>query len=1443
MSFNETGPPEEAVKRRASRLPFPVVGIGASAGGLEAVSGLLAALPAAPDMAFLLVQHLHPDHESLLAEILATKAPMPVTEVEDGETVARNHVYVIPPNTSLSIADGRLWLSGRQSAHGKHAPIDILFGSLAEDQAQNSIGIILSGAGSDGAQGIEAIHRAGGVTFAEDPRIARFPHMPRAAIETGCVDFVLPPAALAEALLRVRQQHEKSGRAGSPFETVVAEDPKSLERIFQRLHTERGLDFSHYKRSTIDRRLARRMILNSIAGLSDYAEFLAENPSETEALAQDLLIRTTRFFRDPATFSGLVETVFPRLVQDRSPTDPVRIWVPGCASGEEVYSIAISLLEYLSERTKASPPQIFGTDVSDVAIDQARSGVFPQSIEDHVSSERLQRFFTKRDSRYRIAPSVRELCVFARHDVTSDPPMSQMDVVVCQNLLIYFDVVLQRQVVPCFHYSLKPRGFLVLGPSEAIGAFTDLFALVDKRCKIYQRLDASGRVGYGLRMGARRPPTALRGAPIATLPPPLTDTEHLQRETEKLLLASFTPPCVLISEGFDVIYFHGETSRFLEHARGPASLNLKTLAGPWLLVEIDAAIQQARADGAPARRDCRTIEANGPARDISLTVVPVKLPNTEAAYYLVLFADAPWHSEKPRPAGWWTEWWTKLLGPGGPPPESDGNDQIDRLQNEFKSVREYLQVIIAENEKTVADLKSTHEELLSANEEFQSTNEELETAKEELQSTNEELITTNEELRHRNLELGELNELLTRSRDYAEAVIETLRQPLLVLDAELRVARANRAFFACFATTAGETERRIIYDLGNGQWNIPELRKVLEVTLRESIEFRDFEVSHIFPDIGEKTMVLNARRLTGDPQRTDWILLAMEDITARVQVERAVVAEKERYWITLASIGEGVITANAAGQVEYMNVAAERYTGWTGDEAHGLDISQVFVVIDEDTHQPLDDFAEIAFKESPPAPETVAHWLLRRRDGKEIPIDLAIAPLHDAATAQIGVVLTFRDLTSSHRLAQQLSHQAAHDALTGLVNRREFERRLKRLIASPDPNDEHALLYLDLDQFKLVNDVCGHGGGDQLLSQIAVVLRGRMRTRDTLARLGGDEFGVLLEHCPLEDALVVAEDLRRLVQDFHFAWGGQTFRLGLSVGLASITEAGDTFEQVLGAADRACYAAKDSGRNRVHVYKSEDNAIAQRHGDMQWVGRIQTALTEGRFRLYYQPIVPIGGDNGSEPWGEVLLRLLDETGNLILPGAFLPAIERYGQMDAVDRWVIAQAFAALVDQTAKIPNARFSVNVSGRSLHSGELLDFVTEHLVDSGIAAERIGFEITETAAIANLEAAQCFISTLKSLGCRLALDDFGSGLSSFTYLKNLPVDYLKIDAGFIKTMCRDPIDRAMVESIHQISRVIGLKTIAEGVEDDATLAALRSIGVDYAQGEWIAPPKQLVH
>ena len=876
-------------------MTFPIVGIGASAGGLEAVSELLAALPSHCGMAFVLVQHLDPDHESLLTELLAKKTAMPVAQAEEGMAAQRDHVYVIPPNATLTLRDQHLHLAVRPSTPARHMPVDALLKSLAADWGDASIGVILSGGDSDGALGIEAIKHEGGITFAQEPAQARFPSMPRSAIETGCVDFVLRAREIARELVRlVRNPYLRA--VSQPVPQVESEESganigageeEHLRRVFRRLRVAHGADFTHYKRSTLRRRIARRMALQKIDDAADYVALIERDPTEAATLYQDFLIRVTGFFRDPDSFEGLRQRVFPSLCEGRSAKNPIRIWVPGCATGEEVYSIAMTLVEYLGERHMPEAIQLFGTDLSETAIEKARAGVYLDNIAQEVSSERLARFFVKQDDHYRIAKSIRDLCIFARQDVTRDPPFSRLDLVSCRNLLIYLDTSAQRRVMQIFHYALHPQGFLMLGPSESVGQASDLFDLTDKHLRIYTRkaVTPGGSIDLGGRTGApysrAREASEDEGAVL--------EADSAQREADRLLLARFAPASLLVDEALNILQFRGETGPYLEHASGPPSLNLDRVARPELLVEIAPAIQEARASGAEVRREGLCVDER---RDIAIEVIPLKRLSAERCY-LIVFEDGtrPPSGRRMQPAA------ASAL------PESEKDRRLTQSEREVASIRDYLQATMEEHEAVKEELKSAHEEVLSANEEFQSTNEELETSKEELQSANEELTTTNDELRNRNRELAVLNSelekaraLSERAREYADAIIETVRQPLLVLETDLKIARANRAYYSDFSAGREETEGRLLYEVGNGQWDIAELREKLDAVLTRGSPMIqcDLEVGTGFPMPDRRSLSLSARKIPGHGERGDLILLAIEDVTDR-NARRNVLIEESRH--------------------------------------------------------------------------------------------------------------------------------------------------------------------------------------------------------------------------------------------------------------------------------------------------------------------------------------------------------------------------------------------------------------------------------------------------------------------------------------------------------------------------------------------------------------------
>jgi len=567
---------------------------------------------------------------------------------------------------------------------------------------------------------------------------------------------------------------------------------------------------------------------------------------------------------------------------------------------------------------------------------------------------------------------------------------------------------------------------------------------------------------------------------------------------------------------------------------------------------------------------------------------------------------------------------------------------------------------------------------------------------------------------------------------------------------------------------------------------------------------------------------------------------SVTDTTDRKQAEAQIYAEKERAQVTLASIADAVVTTNVEGRVEYLNPIAEALTGWKMREARGLPLSTVCPMMDETARQPIADPVARVLRENATIRVT-SNVVLLRRDGVEIAIDQSAAPIRDRVATITGVVLVLHDVRREREFATQLSFQATHDTLTGLINRREFEIRLDRALASARAEGRHhAMMYLDLDQFKVVNDTCGHGAGDEFMRQISVVLQDRLREGDTLARLGGDEFGVLLENCQIEHAVRIADTLRQSVTDFRFVVNGRTFNVGVSVGLVNMADGTLTLTEVLSAGDAACYMAKEKGRNRVQLYHPKDTELATRHGEMEWVGRIQDALTAGRFCLYSQPIVPVDPAQKSARMFELLVRMIDERGEIVPPMAFIPAAERYNLMPQIDRWVTRTALSMMATRRGTNREGETCIiNLSGASIGDERFLEFLRVELARIAAPKGTVCFEVTETAAIANLAKATRFITELKSLGCLFSLDDFGSGMSSFGYLKHLPVDFLKIDGSFVRDMLTDPIDNAMVEAINQIGHVMGKRTIAEYVEHEGILMRLREIGVDFAQGFGIAMPK----
>jgi len=620
-----------------------IVGIGASAGGFEAFKELLEALPAAPGMAFIFIQHLEPTHESMLVNLLGRSTPIPVVEAKDGMPVEIDRVYVVPPNTNLVILNGTLTLQTITETSGRHKTIDFFFRSLAGDQTNRAVGVLLSGTASDGVLGLKAIKAEGGITLVQDEKTAKFSGMPRSAIMAGVADFVLSPADIARELIKLKNHVPRLIKlpASVTDEPKFVEENDGLRKILALVWAASHVDFTAYKPSTLRRRIFRRMVLHKLDKLAHYLRYLEHNPGEVKALYQDLVINVTSFFRDPEVFESLKSEIFPRILETKSTNSPFHIWVPGCSTGEEVYSLAICLLETTGENASNVPIQIFGTDISENAVDKARTGTYPESIEADVSPERLRRFFIKVEAGYRVSKPIRDLCIFARQNVFKDPPFSNLDLISCRNVLIYFGQELQKKVLPMFHYALNPNGFLLLGNSESIGAFADLFALAHKRHKIYSKKSVSPRLTLDLAQGDY----GAEGQGVITVThagrPKSFDP---QKESDRLLLDRYSPPGVLINGDMNILQFRGRTGRFLEPAPGGASFNLLRMAREGLMIPLHTAVHEAIERNTEVKKDDVLFKGNGNSYRVNLQVIPIGNPTASVEkFFLALFQDArPW---------------------------------------------------------------------------------------------------------------------------------------------------------------------------------------------------------------------------------------------------------------------------------------------------------------------------------------------------------------------------------------------------------------------------------------------------------------------------------------------------------------------------------------------------------------------------------------------------------------------------------------------------------------------------------------------------------------------------------------------------------------------------------------------------------------------------------
>ena len=849
--------------KQIKKSSFTVVAIGASAGGLEAITQLLQQLSPTTGMAFIYVQHLSPDHKSMLTPLLSKVTKMVVQDIDNMEKMEPNNVYIIPYNKVIEVTDGHIKLIPRPSPKTFVLTIDVLFTSLAQTHKENVIGIVLSGSANDGTQGLKDIKQAGGITFAQDDS-AKFGSMPQSAIAAGVVDFILSPKEIANKLnwMSKHPSLKPSKLKKAPEDTIDNNNPE-LKTMLQILLKLKHVDFSHYKMNTIKRRIIRRMMINKIDTLKLYAEFIQLKNNEIDLLYQDLLINVTDFFRDTDAFQNLKTNLLPRLIQSKLPGETLRIWVAACATGEEVYSIAMILMEIKENNASHLPYQIFATDLSPEAIAEARMGEYTAHQLKNVSPKRLEQFFTKNKDKYRIVKSVRDICVFAQHNILSDPPFSRMDLISCRNFLIYLDASAQKKAISSFYYGLKEGGFLMLGKSETIGTSELLFTAVDKKFKIYSRknnLDKYSIPDVSTRLSNNTMNETNSNKSAYLRKQPSSSNTNLSAAFDAILLAQFVMASVIINHDLEIIQFRGDTSMYLQHPAGRASFNILKMAHIEITFELRNAIHHAiktkrtmRKLGIEMSRDLNknTIEI------VNIEVTPLDVDNEELL--VVVFSGHKMDLEAPTDSGIKNNSIAK-------------DRRIKKLEEELATARSDMGSITQDQEAANEELQSANEEIVSSNEELQSLNEELETSKEEIEATNEELTSSNVELQARIQQIEDLN-------NYHQIILDTVHEPMLVLDKHIRIVSANKSFCKTFQVTEKESLGESLYKLGNNQWNILSLRELLEDIVPKNIRFHDFVVEHTFPIIGHKTMLLNAHRILQQSNNEELIVLTISDIT------------------------------------------------------------------------------------------------------------------------------------------------------------------------------------------------------------------------------------------------------------------------------------------------------------------------------------------------------------------------------------------------------------------------------------------------------------------------------------------------------------------------------------------------------------------------------------
>ena len=1482
--------------------PF-IVGIGASAGGLEALSQLFPNLPKNLGLSYVVVQHLSPTYRSMMAQLLGRETTMPVRDAEDGTVPEPNTVYITPPNRNITLSAGcfRLVVPAKESL--PKPSVNLFFASLAEEAAESCIGIILSGTGSDGAHGIHAIKAAGGFTFSQDPATAKYNGMPQSAIDTGSVDWILPPENMGSEIGLIVQN-----RGRIPMATQAANAPATLKTLLARVRGRTKVDFSQYKEPTLWRRIERRMAANHVGTLVDYLALTDDVPAELDKLCKDILISVTSFFRDTEAFAGL-EKVVAQILSHKQPGEDIRVWVAGCATGEEAYSLAILFSERLGAAFDQYRVQIFATDIDSEAMGRARRGIFAATSLAHMDRDRLRANFTAHGDRYEINKNLRDVVIFARQDLVQDPPFLRLDLVTCRNVLIYFQGELQARLLAIFHYALNPGGFMFLGKSESVFQQEALFEVFDKEARLFKR---SGAVA---RLPLFRPE-------VQSLPAGLNRHHEPSKTTntgfEHILLDAagryFIPLTILVNGKFEIRHIHGDASQFLNIAPGKPAFDLISLIRRELRTEIQVLMRQAQVKHLVAHGRPRHIKAIDPNRGVRITLHPVPDSGNDGLF-LVCF-----------------EW----IAP--PSAKSSGEDTgtiTDReLEDELAATREHLQTLVEELETSNEEMQALNEEIQASNEEMQASNEELEASNEELQSTNEELATVNEELQIKTTETQELNIDL-------ESVQNSFDYPLLVLDQNHALLRYNRAAAMLFKLGIAQVGRAI----RNLSWPIemPDLAGDLQ-TVIDSQTALDRQIINV----NKRHYALHITPLLREQNTVSGAILLFVDNTVLYDVEKSARENQERLLAVMNNSVSMMAVKDASGRYQFANPKFERSFGFAAGQVIGKTDFQIFPptvsdmfrvneleamrlrqdiereetiqlggedrhclvvrfplfdddgaitgvcfqatditerkhaeeqlrlaarvfdraaegVLVTDTNQLIltvnDAFSTVTgytreevVGKSPKILASGKHlpefyaamwehlnlqgwWqgeIWNRKKNGDIYLEwLSINTVKDQQGQIVNYVAMFSDITIVRESQHRVEFLATHDDLTGLPNRTLFNDRLRLALARASrANERLGVLFLDLDNFKVINDTLGHDIGDKLLKQASNRLLECVRAEDTVARLGGDEFVLLLEASERNEAAMTAERLIRALSAAYVIDNNECFT-SASIGISMYPEDAADPIGLMRNADAAMYRAKDQGKNAYQFFTLELADQANQRMDIE--NGLRHAIKQSELLLEYQPQVDLA--THAVIGAEALVRWRRE-GKIVSPAMFIPIAEESQMIVAIDQWVIGEACRQIVAwDAAGLPEVRISVNISARHFRKSDMVTDLIRIVTEHGVAPRRLCIEITE-GVLMDTERAQRMLRELVDFGLRISVDDFGTGFSSLSYLKRFPIDELKIDKSFVDGIVAEPDDRAISSAIIALAAHLGMQVVAEGIETGEQNAQLSGLGCGHGQGYFHARP-----